>query len=150
MTSRPPGLVTRNISASAASGSATLRRPNEIVTASKARSPNGSRSASPATKRTGPRPAAPGADPAASGRAGLAEAARASGAPSLCTPAWSMPSEKSQATQDAPSAVKLTDEVPVPAARSRTRSPARAPTAFATTLRHHRSWPSDSTSLSRS
>src|SRR5262249_25476018 len=54
ITSRPPGLVTRSISARAASGSATLRRPKEIVTASKARSRNGSRSASPAANRTGP------------------------------------------------------------------------------------------------
>ena len=61
-----------------------------------------------------------------------------------------MPSEKSQATQSAPAAVNVRDEVPVPAATSSTRSPGRAATVRATIRRHHRSWPSDSTSLSRS
>ena len=69
---------------------------------------------------------------------------------SLRAPTWSMPSEKSQATQTAPAEVKVTDELPVPAARSSTRSPARAPTTRATTRRHHRSWPSERTSFSRS
>src|SRR6185295_4650952 len=54
VTGRPPGLVTRRISARPASGSATFRSPNEIVTASKAPSRNGSRSASPATKLSRP------------------------------------------------------------------------------------------------
>ena len=60
-----PGRVTRSISPSAAPGSATLRSPNEIVTASKAWSRKGSWRASPATNRTGPaHPAASPAGPA--------------------------------------------------------------------------------------
>jgi len=38
-----------------------------------------------------------------------------------------MPSEKSHATQSAPEVAKVTDEVPVPAAKSSTRSPGREP-----------------------
>ncbi len=52
-TSRPPGRVTRASSRSATSGSATLRSPNEIVTASNAPSANGRCSASAATFGTG-------------------------------------------------------------------------------------------------
>ena len=49
-TSRPPGRVTRRISARAAAVSSTLRSPKEMVTASKLPSAYGSRRASPATK----------------------------------------------------------------------------------------------------
>jgi hypothetical protein len=48
----PPGAVTRSISASAFFGSLTLRRPNEIVTASNSPSANGSAIASASTKVT--------------------------------------------------------------------------------------------------
>ena len=68
----------------------------------------------------------------------------------LRAPACSMPSEKSHATQRAPAAAKARDEVPVPAARSSTRSPGAAPTARATTRRQYRSWPADRTSFIRS
>ncbi len=61
-----------------------------------------------------------------------------------------MPSEKSQATQSAPVAVKVSEEVPVPAARSSTRSPGRAPVIRATVRRQSRTWPMDSRSFSRS
>src|SRR5690348_9516149 len=124
-TSRPPGRVTRSISARAWPGSAVFRSPNEIVTASNCASANGSARASPATNVT------------------FSTALR-------CLPAWSMPSEKSQATQVAPDAVKDTDDVPVPAARSSTRSPGPAATIRATARRQYRSWPADRTSLSRS
>jgi len=50
MTRRPPGFATRKNSASACFGSFTLRRPNEIVTASNSSSPNGSFVASASTK----------------------------------------------------------------------------------------------------
>src|ERR1700745_1430205 len=53
-TSRPPGRVTRRISSSASRVPCTFRRPNEIVTASKAPSLKGSLSASPAAKATRP------------------------------------------------------------------------------------------------
>ena len=46
--------------------------------------------------------------------------------------------------------MNVRDDVPVPAARSRTRSPGPAATARATTRRHSLSCPRDSTSLSRS
>src|SRR5918995_880554 len=61
-----------------------------------------------------------------------------------------MPREKSHGTTSAPSARNGSLEVPVPAARSRTRSPGRAATAFTTARRHHRSRPNESTSLVRS
>ena len=54
-----------------------------------------------------------------------------------------MPNEKSQATQFAPDAAKVTDEVPVPAARSSTRSPGPAWRMRWTRLRHSRTWPID-------
>ena len=55
-TSRPPGRVTRAISARAAAGSTTLRSPNEIVTASNTASANGNRVPSPAVNGSaGPR-----------------------------------------------------------------------------------------------
>jgi hypothetical protein len=47
-----------------------------------------------------------------------------------------MPSEKSQATQSAPVAVKVSEEVPVPAARSSTRSERPAAVIRATARRH--------------
>ena len=109
--------------------SATLRRPNEIVTASNSSSPNGSRSASPPTK-------------AGCGPSGWAR--------TRVLPARSMPMEKSQATQSAPDAANVMVEVPVPAARSRIRSPARAATARATTRRQSRTWPAESRSFIRS
>ena len=74
--------------------SATLRSPNEIVTASKTASPNGRCSASAATFGT-----------------------------SRCAPARSMPSEKSAATHHAPDRASSTVDTAVPAARSSTRSP---------------------------
>src|SRR5918994_1168918 len=61
-----------------------------------------------------------------------------------------MPREKSHGTTSAPSARNGSLEVPVPAARSRTRSPGRAATALTTARRHRRSRPSDRTSLVRS
>ena len=146
-TSRPPGLVTRRISARPATGSATFRSPNEIVTASKAPSRNGSRSASPATKLNLPGGTTPLVPPADPRRPGPVPCWLAS---SLDLPAWSMPREKSQATQSAPVAVKVSEEVPVPAARSSTRSPGRAPVIRATARRQSRTWPMDSRSFSRS
>src|SRR6516225_7774076 len=108
-TSRPPGGVTRRISARPAPGSATFRSPNEIVTASNAPSRNGSRSASPATqpRRPCPLPCGP--------------------APILACPARSMPREKSQATASAPVAVKVSEEVPVPAASDPRHGPPPQP-----------------------
>ncbi|MCY1217270.1 hypothetical protein D9M72_291740 [compost metagenome] len=50
ITSLPPGLVTRSISARAFLGSLTLRSPKEMVVASKLLSANGRRVASPAMK----------------------------------------------------------------------------------------------------
>ena len=96
-TSRPPGRVTRSISRRPAAGSTMLRSPNEMVTASKVSSPNGSRVPSPAVNGS-------------CGRFAL--------------PTWSMPSEKSHGTTSAPASANGWLEVPVPAARSRTRSPA--------------------------
>ena len=61
-----------------------------------------------------------------------------------------MPSEKSQATQSAPVAVKVSEEVPVPAARSSTRSPGPAPAIRATARRHSLTWPAERMSFSRS
>lgn len=101
----------------------TLRSPKEIVTASKLSSRNGSRVASPAVK----------------------------GSQELrFLPSWSMPREKSHGTTYAPVAANGSEDVAVPAARSRIFSAGRACTAFATSLRHSRAWPSDSTSLVRS
>ncbi len=111
-TSRPPGRVTRRISRRPASGSTTLRSPNEIVTASNESSANGSRVASPATKSS-------------RGRAVL--------------PTWSIPWLKSQGTTRAPAAANGSLEVPVPAARSRTRSFGRGATASTTAVRQRRS-----------
>ena len=75
MTSLPPGLVTRSISSRALLGSMTLRRPKEMVEASKLLSANGRLVASPAMKSM-------------SGRRRL--------------PTLSMPREKSQATTSMP------------------------------------------------
>src|SRR6202020_9948 len=49
-----------------------------------------------------------------------------------------------------PDAAKDTDEVPVPAARSSTRSPGPTPRMRCTLLRHNRTCPIDSTSFIRS
>src|SRR6478735_5833809 len=84
----PPGRVTLANSARAAPGSTTLRRPNEIVTASKVPSANGRCSASPATL----------------------------GKRKLDLAADSMPNEKSVATHQAPVAASAWVETPVPAA----------------------------------
>ena len=73
-----------------------LRSPKEIVTASKVSSAKGSRVPSPAVN----------------GRCGRA-----------CLPTPSMPREKSHGTTTAPRSAKGWLEVPVPAARSSTRSP---------------------------
>ena len=97
-----------------------LRSPNEIVTASKVSSANGSWVPSPAVK----------------GRCGRA-----------CLPTCSMPSEKSQGTTIAPRSANGWLDVPVPAARSSTRSPCCGSTASITSWRQRRSWPSESTSL---
>ena len=110
-TKRPPGRVTRSNSRSPASRSCTLRNPKEIVTASKASSAKGSDKASPATKDS----------------RGLRS-----------RPTESIPKEKSHATTKGPAAAIGSLEVPVPAARSRTRSPGSAPTAAATAFRHRR------------
>lgn len=111
MTTWPPGFVTRYSSRRAVSVSWTLRSPKEIVTVSKVSSLNGSFVASPAV----------------SGSQGC-----------LFLPSWSMPREKSQGTTYAPVAAKGSEEVAVPAARSRIVCPGRAPTALATSLRHRR------------
>ena len=79
-----------------------LRSPNEIVTASKVSSANGSRVPSPAVN----------------GSCGRA-----------CLPTCSMPSEKSHGTTVAPRSANGWLDVPVPAARSSTRSPGRGSTA---------------------
>ena len=97
-----------------------LRSPKEIVTASKVSSAKGSRVPSPAVNGS-------------CGRAFL--------------PTRSMPSEKSHGTTVAPWSAKGWLDVPVPAARSRTRSPGRGATAAITACRQRRSWPSESTSL---
>ncbi|MNW61861.1 hypothetical protein D3C74_399490 [compost metagenome] len=123
MTTRPPGRVTRSISRSAASVSTTLRSPNEMVTASNDSSAKGSAVASPATN----------------GRSGRRR-----------LPTWSIPTEKSHGTTSTPSSANGSLDVPVPAARSRTRSPGRAATASTVCLRHRRSCPSEMTSLVRS
>ena len=65
-------------------------------------------------------------------------------------PSATMPVEKSQATTSAPSAAYSTEEVPVPAARSRTRVPGRAATAARVTRRHMCTWNRLITSLDRS
>ena len=111
-TSRPPGRVTRSISCRPASGSTRLRSPNEIVTASKDASANGSRVPSPAVN----------------GSAGR-----------LRLPTASIPCEKSQGTANAPASAIGRVDVPVPAARSSTRSPGRGPTVETTALRQRRS-----------
>ena len=123
MTSLPPGLVTRSISASAFFGSLTLRSPKEMVLASKLLSANGRLVASPATKLM-------------SGRRRL--------------PTFSMPREKSQATTSMPASAYGSLEVPVPAARSSTRWPGFASTASTTILRQRRVCPMDRTSLTTS
>jgi hypothetical protein len=120
-TIRPPGRVTRRISVRATCGSAVLRSPKEMVTASKEASANGSRSASPATRST-----------------------------PLPRPTRSIPREKSQPTTRAPLRASATLLVAVPAARSSTVSPAVSRSASATAVRQPRSWPSDSTVLVRS
>ena len=97
-----------------------LRSPNEIVTASNVPSANGSWVPSPAVN----------------GSAGRA-----------CLPTWSIPIEKSHGTTTAPRSANGTLEVPVPAARSSTRSPYCASTASLTSRRQRRSWPRESTSL---
>ena len=111
-TSRPPGLVTRRSSVRAAAVSETLRSPKEMVTASKLSSAYGSWSPSPATK-------------ASQGLRRL--------------PTVSMPSEMSVGTTNAPAAANGSLDVPVPAARSRTRSPTCGSTASSTSLRQARS-----------
>ena len=95
----------------AAPGSTTLRRPNEIVTASKVPSANGRCSASPAT--LGCR------------ISGLAAA--------------SMPSEKSVATHQAPEPASAVVETPVPAATSRARWPGSSCSARTVCRRAERS-----------
>ena len=99
------------------------RSPTEIVPAS---------NDPPATGRRVP-------SPAVNGRCGLA-----------CLPTRSMPRLKSQGTTVAPRSANGWLEVPVPAARSSTRSPGRGSTARTTDVRQRRSWPIDSTSLVRS
>ena len=107
-TSRPPGRVTRRSSRSPASGSTMLRSPNEIVTASKVSSANGSRVPSPAVNGRCGRGLL--ADPEHAER----EVARARRSRRASANGWL--------------------EVPVPAARSRTRSPGCGSTASITSL----------------
>src|SRR5688572_19343961 len=123
MTILPPGLVTRSISARAFFGSLTLRRPKEMVLASKVLSANGRLVASPAMKSM-------------SGRRRL--------------PTFSMPREKSQATTSMPASAYGSLDVPVPAARSSTRWPGRTSMASTTTLRQRRVCPIERTSLTTS
>ncbi|MDQ0689957.1 hypothetical protein QF047_000917 [Arthrobacter sp. W4I7] len=123
MTRRPPGLVTRSISCRAFLGSLTLRRPKEMVVASKVLSANGRLVASPAMKSM-------------SGRRRL--------------PTLSIPREKSHATTSMPASAYGSLDVPVPAARSRTRCPLETSMASTTTLRQRRVCPIDRTSLTTS
>ena len=123
ITRRPPGLITRLNSSRATMRSATFRNPKEIVTRSKLESPNGRASASAATK----------------GIAGF-----------RALPTSSIPSEKSAAMTSAPEAVNAADEVPVPAAMSRTSCPSSSCKALRTALRQRRVCPTARMSLVRS
>jgi hypothetical protein len=123
MTSRPPGLSTRYISASAFLGSSTLRRPKEIVTASNSPSEKGRAMASASTK------VIPGC---------------------FCRPTSIIPAEKSAATTSAPVFARAAELVPVPAAMSRIRSPASGATARVVAIRQMKELPIDNTSFVRS
>ena len=109
-TRRPPGRVTRAISRRPALKSTTLRSPKLMVTASKTPSSNGSLVASPATFGT-----------------------------LRAAPAASIPTEKSQATHQAPDVASSTVDTVVPAARSRTLSPGPMPSAARVCRRQNRS-----------
>src|SRR5947209_5003425 len=58
-----------------------------------------------------------------------------------------MPLEKSAATTRTPDRARASLEVPVPAARSRIRSPGRGATARTVAIRHSAALPPDSTAL---
>ncbi len=120
---RPPGLSTRYISASAAFGSATLRRPKLIATASNSSSPNGRLWASAWTNSM-----------------------------FLCRlrPSSIIPAEKSTATTRAPERARAAELVPVPAATSRIRSPGCGATARTIAIRHSAALPTESTAFVRS
>ena len=104
-TSVPRGLVTRRISFRAATVSATLRSPNEIVTASKLASAYGSWSASAAMKL----------------KSGL-----------RCLPTSNMPNERSVGMTMEPLGRRGSLDVPVPAARSKMSCPRLGSTASTT------------------
>lgn len=123
MTIRPPGRVTRCNSVRAAWVSSTLRSPNEIVTASKEPSAKGRLSASALTN----------------GRSGWRR-----------LPTSIIPKLRSAGTTSAPASANGRLLVPVPAARSSTRSPGFGATAATTARRHARSSPPVSRSLTRS
>ena len=122
-TIRPPGLVTRKASASAALVFEVFRSPNEMVVTSKRFASKGRLRASPKVK----------------GRSGW-----------RLRPASSIPGEKSSGITLAPASAKGRLDEPVPAARSRISMPGFGAMMAVATLRQALVRPSESRSLRKS